>query len=67
LTDYLPVSPKGSIVFTSRTRKAAMKYGQVDVLEVLNMDLDDVKRVLEEYLFRKGLLGEDEAVTQQPI
>lgn len=44
-----------------------MKYGQVDVLEVLNMDLDDVKRVLEEYLFRKGLLGEDEAVTQQPI
>lgn len=40
---YLPVSPKGSIVFTTRTRKVAMKYGQVDVVEVLNMNLDDAK------------------------
>ena len=47
----LPSSPRGSIIFTTRTRKSAMRYaGTGSIIEVKQMERDEAYRVLENYI-----------------
>ena len=62
LVDYLPASCKGSIIFTTRNRKAAVKQAGNNIIEVGEMNPADAKEVLKKSLLRTHLLNEDEAV-----
>ncbi|KAF2802720.1 kinesin light chain [Mytilinidion resinicola] len=63
LIDYLPHSRRGSIVFTTRTRKAAIKLAPNDV-ELGQLDEREAKEVLKKILHQKVLLEDDEVVQQ---
>jgi hypothetical protein len=54
LIDYLPQSNQGSLVFTTRSRKVAVKLTQQNVIEVSEMDED-----LARQLLRKSLINQD--------
>ncbi len=47
LADSLPFSRKGSILFTTRNRKAAVKQAAVDVIPLKEMSEDDSFKLLE--------------------
>jgi Tetratricopeptide repeat len=64
LVDYLPSSPKGSIIFTTRNRRAAVRLVGNNIIEVGEMNQADAKAVLEKNLVQIHLLDEYEAVTQ---
>jgi NB-ARC domain len=61
LIDYLPSSRHGSIIFTTRTRKAAVKQAGRNVLSLYEMDQVEAKKVLEESLIRTEVLKEEDA------
>jgi tetratricopeptide (TPR) repeat protein len=63
LIDYLPRSSKGSIVFTTRSRKAAVKFADRNVIQVTEMDKDAATQVLRNSLINKEILN-DHAVVQ---
>ncbi|KAI9778746.1 MAG: hypothetical protein M1816_003919 [Peltula sp. TS41687] len=52
LVDYLPQSRKGSIVFTTRTRKAAIDLAGSDATELGKLDVSEAKEVLRTRLVR---------------
>jgi tetratricopeptide (TPR) repeat protein len=54
LIDCLPQSNQGFLVFTTRSRKVAVKLTQQNVIEVLGMDED-----LARQLLRKSLINQD--------
>ncbi|KAM3086792.1 hypothetical protein ACMFMG_000914 [Clarireedia jacksonii] len=62
LIDYLPASCKGSIIFTTRTRKAAVKQAGGDIIQIDEMSRDDAKEFLRMSLRRTDLLNENAAV-----
>lgn len=62
LLDCRPQSLQGSIIFTTRNRKAAIDLAGKNIVEVGAMDLGQAKDLLEKWVFPKTLLGEDEAV-----
>lgn len=57
LIDYLPFSRKGSIIFTTRSRRAAIKQAGNDVIQAGLMTQSDAKQVLERSLIRQNLSG----------
>ena len=57
LADYLPFSQKGSILFTTRNREAAVKQAGVDVVIVQEMSEGDSQELLQTSLIDKGLIG----------
>ncbi|XTI94184.1 hypothetical protein V2W45_1473413 [Cenococcum geophilum] len=63
LIDYLPRSSKGSIVFTTRSRKAAVKFADRNVIQVTEMDRDAATQVLRNSLINKEI-SNDHAVVQ---
>jgi tetratricopeptide (TPR) repeat protein len=62
LIDYLPYSRKGSIVFTTRTRKAAVKLATSNHIQLSELDETEAKKMLEQHVSNKDLLEEDEVV-----
>jgi tetratricopeptide (TPR) repeat protein len=64
LVDYLPGSPQGSIIFTTRNRKAAVKLAGNNIIEVSEMNQADAKAVLEKSLRQTHLLDEYEPVNE---
>lgn len=64
LIDYLPFSQKGSIVFTTRNRKLAVKLAGSNVIQVGLMEPDDAKEVLRGCLLDKDLLLDMESTTR---
>ncbi|KAH8804492.1 violaceus kinesin [Xylogone sp. PMI_703] len=52
LVDYLPFSRKGSILFTTRNRRAAIKQAGNKVICVDVMDMAEASKVLEKCLIR---------------
>ena len=56
LIDYLPYSKQGSLVFTTRTRKVAVKLAQQNVVDVSKMDEDLAAQMLSKYLIDRNLL-----------
>ena len=64
LIDYLPSSRYGSIVFTTRNRKAAVKQAGGNVVKVYEMDQADAKKILEKTLIQKHILKENKATVK---
>ena len=64
LIDYLPSSCYGSIIFTTRTRKAAVKQAGSNMIKVYEMDHVEAKKVLEKSLIQTHILKEDEATNR---
>jgi tetratricopeptide (TPR) repeat protein len=62
--DYIPRSSKGSIVCTTRDRRAAVKMAQSNVLEVLQMDEDVATEVLKKSLIHPGIADDPETVSK---
>ena len=50
LARYLPVSPYGSIVFTTRDKKAALALAHLNVVEILELDETGSKQLFRNYL-----------------
>lgn len=61
LVDYLPNSRRGSLLFTTRTRKAAIKEAGVNTIQLVEMNQKEARNVLEKSLVQKSLL-EDHAI-----
>jgi len=61
LIDCLPRSNKGSIVFTTRTRKAAVKFAPA-ILHVPEKDEDVATQILKNSLNNQEILNDDPAV-----
>ena len=55
LADYLPFSRKGSILFTTRNQKAAVKEAGVNVIRISEMSKSDSQKLLETSLINKSL------------
>ncbi len=60
LKEYLPMSSQGRIVFTTRSRKVAVKLAQQTVIEVSEMD-EKIARLL----LRKSLINQDLLTSHQ--
>lgn len=63
LIDYIPSSSKGSIIFTTRSRIAAVDQAD-EAIELTEMDQLEAKRVLAKRLFQKDLLKDDEIISK---
>ena len=63
LADYLPFSRKGSILFTTRNLKAAVKQAR-DVIIVKEMGEGDSQELLQTSLINKSLIGRGDVVTE---
>jgi tetratricopeptide (TPR) repeat protein len=64
LIDSLPRSNQGSIVFTTRSRKAASKFAQSNVVHVAAMDEETATGVLRNSLFNKEVLNDGPSVAE---
>jgi tetratricopeptide (TPR) repeat protein len=62
LTDYLPHSRKGSIVFTTRTRKAAVKLAGGNHIQLNELEEAEARKMLEKHVTNTFLLEDDEVV-----
>ncbi|KAF2624855.1 kinesin light chain [Macroventuria anomochaeta] len=62
LVDYLPRSRKGSFVFTSRTRKAAVKLAESDIMALSELEQQEAEDMLRQRLPGKELLESNEVV-----
>ncbi len=60
LIDYLPTSGRGSTIFTTRSRKAAVKLAQQNVIEVPQMDQNDATQVLRNAIINQEILNDHE-------
>lgn len=59
--DYLPKSKYGSILFTTRSRKAATKLASMNVVSVNKMNEAVAKHLLSSSLIKPDLLTDDQA------
>ncbi|KAF7507643.1 hypothetical protein GJ744_010196 [Endocarpon pusillum] len=57
LTDYLPKSKQGVILFTTRDKKIAVKLAHQNVVDVPAMGEDAATRLLEKYLVNPDLIN----------
>jgi len=55
LIDYLPKSKRGSIIFTTRDRKTAVKLAHQNIVEVPEMDENLATQLLQKCLFNQNL------------
>lgn len=62
LIDYLPRSSQGRVVFTTRSRKVAVRLAQQNVIKVLEMDEEVAMQVLSKSLIDQGLLQNHEDI-----
>ena len=61
--DLLPISKHGSILFTSRSRKAALKLAGKNMVSVDEMEPATAKTLLKRSLIDHDLLEDDDAMT----
>jgi tetratricopeptide (TPR) repeat protein len=64
LYDYLPRSDRGSILFTTRSRKVAERLTQSSVLELKDMSKAEAKQLMARRISDKALLDEEDAVSE---
>jgi tetratricopeptide (TPR) repeat protein len=62
LFDYIPLNRRGSIIFTTRTRKVAVRLAGANLLQLNELNEVDAKSMLDQYLHKKDLLGGDSIV-----
>ncbi|KZF26958.1 FabD/lysophospholipase-like protein [Xylona heveae TC161] len=61
LIKCLPRSSRGSILFTTRTLKAAIKYAPTNTVKIHQMNEDDAKQFLHSEILNKTILQFEEA------
>ncbi|KAL8329138.1 hypothetical protein RB597_004735 [Gaeumannomyces tritici] len=59
LTDYLPESEDGLVLFTTRSREVAVSVAGSDVVELSEMDPQEAADYLKKLLIRKDLLRDE--------
>lgn len=64
LIDYLPKNRKGSIVFTTRDRKAAVRLAHQNVIDVKEMGEAEASQVLRRYHVDPDLADNEDAVKE---
>ncbi|KAH8598500.1 kinesin light chain 1 [Bisporella sp. PMI_857] len=64
LSDYLPHSNRGTILFTTRSKKAAGDLTQSCVLELNNMSKAEAKQLLARRITKQALLNDELAVDE---
>jgi pyruvate carboxylase len=62
LIDYLPHSRKGSIVFTTRTRKAAVKLAGHNHIQLCELNEVEAKKMLEQHIPNENLLEDSRVI-----
>ncbi len=60
LIDWLPLSRKGSFIFTTRSRKIAIDLAGSNVMRLSELDESEAKAMLEHQLLQKDLLEGDD-------
>jgi Flp pilus assembly protein TadD len=63
LIDYLPKSGHGSIVFTTRDKKAAVRLAGQNIVEMSEMDETGARQLLQKYILDQDLLDNQEDAT----
>ena len=63
LMDYLPRSNQGSIIFTTRDKKTAVRLAGRNLVEVPEMDQVGGEQLLKKYLVDQGLNSQGDAMT----
>ncbi|KAE8390429.1 hypothetical protein BDV23DRAFT_183530 [Aspergillus alliaceus] len=63
LTDFLPQSEQGHVLFTTRNQKLAVKLASSHVVPVSEPDEETGIRILEKSLIRKNLLNRDATIS----
>ncbi|KAK7402787.1 hypothetical protein QQX98_011467 [Neonectria punicea] len=63
LIDCLPRSSHGSIIFTTRDMKTAVRLAGRNVVEMSEMDEAGGKQLLQKYLVNRGLSSQEDATT----
>ena len=58
LSRYLPLSPLGAILFTTRDREAATRYAGSNVIDIDEMDNDESSELLQRSLQNKQLIND---------
>ena len=64
LSEYLPFSTLGTILFTTRDRNAARRYAGSKVIEIDNMDDNESRELLRGSLQNKQLLNDTRSVNK---
>jgi len=64
ITDYLPQSEHGLILFTTRSAEVAEAVAESDVVELGDMDHQEAQALLEKSLRRKSILSDIEVTTE---
>ncbi|KAF2187411.1 kinesin light chain 1 [Zopfia rhizophila CBS 207.26] len=64
LIDYIPHSATGSVLFTTRSRKAATELSQTYILKLDDMGLTEARQLLARQLSRQALLADKVAVDE---
>jgi hypothetical protein len=64
LSDCLPWSSRGTILFTTRSRKAAADLTQTNVLEPPDMEGAEAKQLLAQRIWKESLLDDTESVKE---
>ncbi|KAF2666026.1 TPR-like protein [Microthyrium microscopicum] len=62
LNDYLPRSDRGTIVFTTRSRKAAVSLAQNNIIKLGDMDQTEGRQLMAQRLSDNSLLEDEAAV-----
>jgi hypothetical protein len=64
LSDSLPCSNRGAIIFATRSRKAAEALTQASVIRLDDMDRTEAKQLLSQRLTQKTLVEDEKAVDE---
>lgn len=64
LYDYLPRSDRGAIIFTTRSRKAAERLTQNNILELEDMTKAEAKQLMARRIMKGTLLGDQSATNE---
>jgi hypothetical protein len=64
LADFLPRSRRGRIIFTTRTRKAAVALAESRVVELRDMSGAECKQMIAQRLIKKELVEDDEGIDE---
>ncbi|KAH6699042.1 hypothetical protein BKA61DRAFT_583080 [Leptodontidium sp. MPI-SDFR-AT-0119] len=64
LSEWLPFSTLGAILFTTRDREAATRYAGLNVIVVGEMDDKEARKLLQRSLQQKQLINDDSGITK---
>ncbi|KAK7178572.1 hypothetical protein PSPO01_15389 [Paraphaeosphaeria sporulosa] len=64
LIDYIPYSSAGSVLFTTRSRKAATELTQTCILGIEDMDQTEARQLLAQRISRQALFNDKVAVDE---